>query len=493
MLEKSLPPSRANRHKDPLPPKLIKNYQDIIHEDFAMRLSWLLLVAVVGLLVNNDLFSMEVSGVVGYRASILHFLHDPDHGRDGSYQYFEDGLLIVENGHVQAVGSFSALAKGLPKDTPIEDYSGRLIMPGFVDAHVHYPQSEMIAAYGEQLLQWLHTYTFPTERKYSDYSYARVQADFFLDQLLRNGTTTALVFATVHPASVDAFFDASLARNMRMISGKVLMDQNAPEYLLDTPEKAYKESRALIEKWRNKGRLGYAITPRFAPTSSSAQLEAAGRLRAEFPETYVHSHIAENVDEVAWVKKLHPQRKNYFDVYDHYGLSGPRSVFAHGIHLGPKDEVKAVLDTQSVIVFCPTSNLFLGSGLFPFRQLRDQGVRVAMGTDVGAGTSFSMLETLDEAYKVAQLQKARLSPLEGFYLATLGGAKALSLDDKIGNFLPGKEADFVVLDPHATPLSNVREANSQTLDQKLFVMMKLGDDRHVLATYIAGDRLYRRK
>lgn len=458
-----------------------------------MGYSWFLLVLVLGFLGSHELMASVASRVIGYRGSIFHFLNDPLESPDKAFQFFDDGLLVVENGHVLAVGPYSDLHKRLAKGVPIEDYSGRLIVPGFVDAHIHYPQTEMIAAYGEQLLEWLNTYTFPTERKYSDYPYARSQAEFFLDQLLRNGTTTALVFATVHPTSVEAIFDASLARNMRLISGKVLMDQNAPDYLLDSPDKAYKESRALIEKWRNKGRLGYAITPRFAPTSSPAQLEAAGRLRVEFPETYVHTHISENPDEVAWVKKLYPERKNYFDVYDHYGLSGPRSIFAHGIHLGPDDEVGAILATKSVIAFCPTSNLFLGSGLFPFRKLRDQGVRVALGTDVGAGTSFSMLETLDEAYKVAQLQKTRLSPLEGFYLATLGGAKALSLESKIGNFLPGKEADFVVLDPHATPLTHLRETGSRTLEEKLFVLMKLGDDRHVMATYVAGERLYTRK
>lgn len=421
-----------------------------------------------------------------YRASILHFLSDPTTAKGKTHEYIEDGLLIVQNGHIVSAGPYESSIKKLAKTTRIVNYSGYLITPGFVDAHVHYPQVEIIASYGEQLLEWLNTYVFPAERKYSNKQYARTKADFFLDQLAKNGTTTALVFATVDPTSVNAFFEAALAKNMRMIAGKVLMDRNAPPYLLDTPESGYQDSLNLIKKWHGVGRLSYAITPRFAPTSSPAQLQAAGRLKAEFPSTYVHTHLSENKNEIAWVKSLFPERKGYLDVYNHYGLTGPRSIFAHAVHLDPDDEVNTILKTKSVIAFCPTSNLFLGSGLFPFRKLRDAGARIALGTDVGAGTSLSILSTLQEGYKVVQLQQQKLSPLEGFYLATLGGAVNLSLDDRIGNFLPGKEADFIVLDPKATAISKLRLANSPTLEERLFALMMLGDDRSIKATYIAG-------
>jgi len=278
-----------------------------------------------------------------------------------------------------------------------------------------------------------------------------------------------------------------------MISGKVLMDRNAPPGLLDTPASGYAESKELIQKWHGVGRLSYAITPRFAPTSTPAQLESAGKLKAEFPSVYVHTHLSENTNEIAWVKQLFPDRKGYLDVYDHYRLTGPRSVFAHGVHLDPDKEVQTVLNTHSVISFCPTSNLFLGSGLLPLIDLRERGVRIALGTDVGAGTSLSILQTLNEAYKVAQMRQTKLSAYEGFYLATLGGARALSLEDKIGNLLPGKEADFIVLDPRATALAALRADMSKTLQERLFALMILGDDRMVKATYINGVQQYERR
>lgn len=426
-----------------------------------------------------------------YRGSILHFLDDPRTKNESAHQYIDDGGLLVERGHIKAIGSYQEISSKHRQANTI-DYRGHLISPGFIDTHVHYPQTEIIASYGEQLLQWLSTYTFPAELKYNNPVYARKQADFFLNELLRNGTTTALVFATVRPASVDAFFEAALAKNMRMISGKVLMDRNAPADLLDTPRSGYIESKELIQKWHGVGRLSYAITPRFAPTSTPAQLELAGRLKEEFPSVYVHTHLSENTNEIALVKQLFPDRKGYLDVYDHYKLTGPRSVFAHGVHLDPEQEVPILLKTLSVISFCPTSNLFLGSGLFPLIALRERGVRIALGTDVGAGTSLSILQTLNEGYKVAQLRQTKLSAMEGFYLATLGGAKALSLDDKIGNLLPGKEADFIVLDPRATAISAQRAATSKTLQERLFALMILGDDRMVKATYINGVQQHER-
>ncbi len=426
-----------------------------------------------------------------YRASILHFLDDPFLKTDKSYEYYQDGLLVVDNGHILQVGSYSDLANQWVDKSGIIDYRGKLIVPGFVDTHIHYPQTEMIAAYGEQLLEWLNTYTFPTEKKYQDINYARERSKFFLRELLRNGTTTALIFGTVHPESVNALFEEASKLNMRIIAGKVMMDRNAPDYLLDTPETSYQESKDLIEQWHGKNRLLYAITPRFAPTSSPEQLAAAGRLKKEFPSVYMHTHLSENKNEVAWVNSLFRESKGYLDIYDSYGLTGDRSIFAHGIHLSD-EEFDRMATTQSSIAFCPTSNLFLGSGLFKFFTAKEKGVRVGYGTDVGAGTSFSMFQTMNEAYKVVQLQGQKLSALQSLYTATLGGAKALSLDDKIGNFQIGKEADFSVIDLGATPLTQLRMNNSKDILEQLFVLQTLGDDRHILATFVDGKKVYQK-
>jgi guanine deaminase len=350
----------------------------------------------------------------------------------------------------------------------------------------------MLAAYGEQLLEWLENYTFPTEREFADPHKARQVAELFLDELLRNGTTTALAIATVHKASVDAFFTAARTRRMRMICGKVLMDRNAPAYLVDTPQSGYDDSKALIERWHGKGRLRYAVTPRFAPTCSDAQLTKAGQLMQEHPDIYLHTHLAENLDEVKWVRKLFPQCSGYLNVYDHFGLLGPRSIFAHCIHLD--DQEFALLHrTRSNIAFCPTSNLFLGSGLFNLSMAQDNRVNVGFGTDTGAGTSFSLLQTINEAYKTQQLRGHPLSPLKSLYLATLGGARTLDLHSEIGNFKAGKEADFVVLDYRSTPMLALRLERCTRLADKLFVLAILGDDRAVKATYVLGKEAYRRR
>ncbi len=427
-----------------------------------------------------------------YRAEILHFLNDPTEVAEAdSYEYFQDGVLVVKEGRVEAVGPARDLLPKLPADLEVVHHRDSLIIPGFVDCHVHYPQTEMVAAYGEQLLEWLETYTFPTEREFSDANKARKVAEIFLDELLRNGTTTALAIPTVHPESVDAFFAAARTRRMRMICGKVLMDRNAPDYLTDTPESGYAESKELIERWHGKGRLQYAVTPRFAPTCSDAQLAKAGQLLNEYPDLYLHTHLAENVDEVKWVQELFPQCDGYLDVYAHFGLLGRRSIFAHCIHLNDA-EFKRLHEYGSSIAFCPTSNLFLGSGLFNLAQAEAKGVKVGLGTDTGAGTSFSLLQTINEAYKTQQLQRHKLSPLKSLYLATLGGARALDLEDEIGNFLPGKEADFVVLDYRATPILNLRLERCAQLMDRLFVLAILGDDRAVKATYVLGQEAYRR-
>ncbi|WP_447877179.1 guanine deaminase [Serratia fonticola] len=427
------------------------------------------------------------------RGSFLDITRTVQHPEEveGHLRFIKDGLLIIRDGRVEWFGNWEEGHHQIPDSIRVRDYSGKMIVPGFVDTHIHYPQCEMVGAYGEQLLDWLNKHTFPAEKRYNDLEYAREMSAFFIKQLLRNGTTTALVFGTVHPESVEALFESARHINMRMIAGKVMMDRNAPDYLLDTAESSYSQTKALIERWHNNGRLLYAITPRFAPTSSPEQLEMVQRLRQEYPDVYLHTHLSENKDEVAWVKALYPEHKNYLDVYHHYGMTGRKSVFAHCVHLEDA-EWDCLHQTQSSIAFCPTSNLYLGSGLFNLPNAWRKKVRVGMGTDIGAGTTFNMLQTLNEAYKIMQLQSYRLSAYEAFYLATLGGADALGLADTIGNFNLGKEADFVVLEPTATPLQQLRYDNSKTLMDKLFVMMTLGDDRSIYRTYVDGRLVYER-
>ncbi|MGB1010131.1 MAG: guanine deaminase [Thiolinea sp.] len=432
----------------------------------------------------------QISQTKAFRAAILHLLGDP--GDDlqplpEPVQYFADGLLIVENGHVVSVGEAEDLLPTLPAGCDVQVFPNQLIIPGMIDTHIHYPQTDMIAAYGEQLLQWLETYTFPTERQFADPAHADDVAEFFLSELLRNGTTTACVFGTVHPESVDAFFEAAQARNLRMIAGKVMMDRNCPEYLQDTPESGYEDSKSLIEKWHGKGRLSYAVTPRFAPTSSPEQLSKAGQLLEEYPDVYLHTHVAENKDEVKWVSELFPDSRSYLDVYHQHGLVKPRSVMAHSIYFDEED--KCLMAEQGAAAsFCPTSNLFIGSGLFDLMDAKQHGMRVGIGTDVGGGSSFSLLQTVNEAYKVTQMCGNKLSPFQALYLATLGGAKALYLDDKIGNLEAGKEADFVVLNFDGTPLIERRLRGVEDIAERLFVLMMLGDDRVIEDSYIMGEQ-----
>ena len=431
------------------------------------------------------------SGLTAYRGRVLHFVDDPAAAGEHAHRFHEDGVLVVRDGFVQAAGDWAALRTTLADDTLVVDYAGNIILPGFIDTHIHYPQSDIIASYGEQLLEWLDRYTFPTERRFADPAHAREVASFFLDELLRNGTTTAMVFATVHPESVDAIFEEARARNMCIAAGKVLMDRNCPEFLRDTAESGYEQSAALIGRWHGRDRLLYAVTPRFAPTSTDRQLELAGRLLDEHPGVLLQTHVAENMDEVRWVAELFPWSRSYLDVYDHYGLLRNGAVYAHCIHLDREDR-RRMAESGAAMSFCATSNLFLGSGLFDLDAARESDVAVGIGTDVGGGTSFSMLRTLAESYKVAQLARQRLSPLRAFYLATLGGARALGLEDRLGNFVPSKAADFVVLDPAATPLMARRMAHAEGLVEALFVLMMLGDDRAVAATYVMGEARWRR-
>lgn len=419
----------------------------------------------------------------GYRGILLDYVGDPNLSAS-AVRLEADGLLLVSDGKIVGRGGYRELSAAHPNVT-VTDYGGKLIVPGFVDGHVHYPQTGMIAAYGEQLLEWLERYTFPAERRFRDPAYAADVAEIFVSELVRHGTTTAVVLCSVHPESVDALASVALARNQRLVLGKVWMDRNAPPDLCDTAERAYTESQQLIGRWHERGRLHYAITPRFAPTSSPAQLEAAAALWREHPTTYLHTHLSENPAEIAWVLSLFPGRESYTDVYDHYGLLTPRSIFAHGVHLS-EAEIARLAAAGSTLAFCPTANLFLGSGLFRYPEVRDAGVRVVLGTDVGAGTTFSLLGTLSEAYKVLQLQRHCLSPHHGLFLATLGGAAAIGLEHVIGNFDTGKDADFVVLDFHSTPTLRRRLSESTDIDERLFALMMLGDDRAVHATYVAG-------
>ena len=432
----------------------------------------------------------DTTPLQAYRASLLHFRADPAFS-DDAHDWHEDGLLIVDGERVQAAGDYAQLKAALPPDTPVHDYRGKLIVPGFIDTHLHYPQTDMIASPAPGLLPWLETYTFPTERKFDDAEHGREVAGFFLDELLRGGTTTAMVYCSVHPESADAFFMESERRNLRMAAGKVMMDRNCPEFLRDTAEDGVRDSEQLIKKWHGRGRQLYAITPRFAPTSSEAQLQLAGELAAAYPDVYLQTHVAENADEIAWVKQLFPAARSYLDVYDRYGMLRPRSMYGHCIWLDDADRAR-MAESGSSIAICATSNLFLGSGLFDFPRADAAHVALSIATDVGGGTAFSMLRTMNETYKVARLGGTYLPALRMFYLATLGGARSMQLEGTVGNFAIGAEADFIVLDPQATPLLARRTERTESLEELLFALAILGDDRAVAATYAAGRLAHRR-
>ncbi|MFZ5690157.1 MAG: guanine deaminase [Pseudomonadota bacterium] len=433
--------------------------------------------------------------LIAIRGPVLTYSGDPfRHGLDSTMTYEPDAIVAMEGGVVTHFGPAGAIEPLLPPGTAIKNYGkDSLISAGFIDSHVHYPQTPMMAAFGEQLLDWLNTYTFPVERQYSDKEFARSVAKVFLRELLRNGVTTACVYCTVYPQSVDALFEEAEALGMRLAAGKVMMDRNAPDYLRDTPQRGYDESKALIAKWHDRGRLMYAITPRFAATSSREQLAMTGALCREHPDCFMQTHVSENKREVAWVRELFPEREGYLDVYDHYALCRPRSVFGHGVYL-TEAELQVMHRTGSAIAHCPTSNFFLGSGFFDIsRTMRqDRPVRVGIGTDIGAGTSFSILATLNEAYKAAQLNGHALSARHAYYLATRGTAHAMYLDDRIGSIAPGMEADIVVLDMKSTPLIDYRMQFAKDFDEALFIQMMLGDDRAIQATYVAGRLVYSR-
>ncbi len=425
-----------------------------------------------------------------YRAQIFHLLDDPNvHG--DAFEYFKDGLLVIEDGHVKAVGSYKVLAGTLRPSTKTKHYKNHLIMPGFIDTHIHYPQVDIIGSYGRQLMDWLQDYTFPAEMAFKDPKVCQETARFFIKELLRNGTTSALVFGTVHEASAEALFTEAQKKNLRLIAGKVLMDRGAPQGLLDGKDLGRAATQRLINKWHGQGRLGYAITPRFAPTSTSKQLEMAGELKVQNPTVHVHTHMCENKDEIKYVGELFPEASDYLNVYEKYGLVGDKTILAHGVHMNTS-MCKRIAAAGASISLCPTSNMFIGSGLFNLARLRRHKVRHALGTDIGGGTSFSLLTTMNAAYSVCQLRDLSLSSMDAFYMATLGGAKVLGMDKYVGNFEPGKEADFVVMDLKATPLIARRLKISKRLKALLFAMMILGDDRMIEETFVMGRSVYKK-
>jgi len=421
------------------------------------------------------------------RGLVAHCLDEsPTNALQPIVEVFEDGAIEVADGRIISVGPMpSRVADG----AQLIDARGHLLVPGFFDVHTHYPQTGMIGAWGEQLLDWLAQYTFPTEARFSDPEYAGRVADIFIRQLLANGTTTAMVFGTVHPESVDAVMRSANAASMQLIAGKVMMDRNAPLELCDSPLSSYVNSRALIERWHGIDRLHYAVTPRFAPTSSGAQLEQAERLLKEYPGVYLQTHVAESSDEVAWVRTLFPEARSYLDVYARNNLLTAQAVLAHCLHLDDTD-LEVFAASGAAMAFCPSSNLFLGSGLLDVSRADEHRIPIGIGTDVGAGTSFSVLRTLGDAYKVAQLQGQVLTPARMLHMATLGGAHALGFAARSGNFATGKDADIVVLDPGATELTALRLEGASDPLEMLFALSMLSDERHVRATFAHGSQVY---
>jgi guanine deaminase len=404
-----------------------------------------------------------------------------------AYAYEEDGGVLMQGGKIVAAGAYADVEKRAGADARRIDHRPHLILPGFIDAHVHYPQLQVLASYGAELLEWLNTYTFPEESKFRDAQYGRRVARLFLDEMIRHGTTTVAAYCSVHKQSAEAFFEESHARNMLNIAGKVMMDRNAPDGVLDTPQSGYDDTKALIGEWHGKGRQLYAITPRFAITSSPEQMEMAGALVREFPDLHMQTHLSENHAEIAFTQELYPAAKDYTDVYEHYGLLGRKSLFGHCIHLSER-EADALSDTGSIAVFCPTSNLFLGSGLFDYQRFRrrEKPLRIATATDVGGGTNYSMLRTMDEGYKVIALNGEKLNPFQSFWQITRGNAEALSVGGQVGTLEPGTDADIAVLDSRATSIMKLRMETVGTLAEELFLLQTVGDDRAIREVYVAG-------
>ena len=395
-----------------------------------------------------------------------------------------DEAVLVREGRVAEVGGRDLRTRH--PQAEVVEYGDDLVSAGFVDAHAHYPQTGIVASWGKRLIDWLNAYTFPEEMRFADPAYAAEVAGRFLDLALAHGTTTVCSFCTIHPESVDAFFEAAEARGMAAASGKTCMDRNAPEGLRDSARSAYDDSKTLLERWHGRGRAVYAVTPRFAPTSTREQLEALGALWAQHPDCPMQTHLSEQTDEVAWVADLFPEARDYLDVYDAAGLVGPGAMFGHAIHLSERERAR-LADSGAAVVHCPTSNTFIGSGLFDV-GLRDRGIEVGLATDIGGGSSFSMLRTMAAAYEIGQLRGRPVHPSALWWLATEGSARALRMKDRIGGIAPGRMADLVVWDLASTPAIAQRAARAEDVWEAVFPTIMLGDDRAVRDVWIAGRR-----
>ncbi len=416
---------------------------------------------------------------------------DKQSEKERQYVYIEDGVLIVEAGKVVETGSYADL-KNKIKDIKVVDYKEKLITPGFIDTHQHATQSAIVAAYGDKLLEWLDNYVFPSESTYSDNAVAKKELNFFLDQLVKNGTTTAVSYGPLFYSATDIFFEELQKRNMRFITGNIIMDENAPDTLKLSAQENYDNCEKLIKKWHNQARLSFCISPRFALACSAKMLELCGALKKQYPDCYIQTHLDENVNEIAAVKKLYPDSKSYMDVYDRFGLVTDRTVFGHCIHT-TDEELKLFQKSNAIISWCPLSNNFLGSGLFNYGRATKYTDKITLGTDWGAGNCLSMFAVMDDAYKVSMLNSVKLPSMARWYMATFGAAKALHLGDKIGNFTPGKEADFIVIDTDATSYLKYRREKINDIFELLFIVMTLGSEDNISATYIYGKLAYSNK
>jgi len=414
----------------------------------------------------------------------LNFEANPFHDGIETANHDVRGGVLIENGQITATGTADDLRRDHPH-ADVTDYGEGLILPGFIDAHAHYPQTAMIASWGKRLIDWLNGYTFPEEMKFANVAYAKDIAKTYFDLTLASGTTTTTSFTTIHPESVDAYFNEAKSRGLRAIAGKTCMDRNAPDGLTDTAQSAYDDSKALLEKWHGQDRLIYAITPRFSPTSTREQLAALGALWAEHPDCPMQTHLSEQHEEIAWVHELFPEARDYLDTYEAAGLIGPGALFGHAIHLTDRERAR-LKESGSSLVHCPTSNTFIGSGLFDMDGLMREGQTIGLATDTGGGSSFSMLRTMAAAYEVAQLKGRALHPAELLWLATTGSAKALRLDTKIGSLKAGFEADLVILDLASTPAIAQRAARANTLWEAVFPTIMMGDDRAIQDVRIQG-------
>ncbi|MHA6262805.1 guanine deaminase [Arenibacterium sp. CAU 1754] len=424
-----------------------------------------------------------MSAPILLKGQVLSFVQSP-FSCDPAESVRIDEAVVLKDGHVLATGAFQALRADHP-DVTVVDHSNHLITAGFVDAHAHYPQTAIIASWGKRLIDWLNTYTFPEEMQFEDPGYAAEIAARYLDLTRANGTTTVCSFCTIHPTSVAAIMTEAQRRGQRIVAGKTCMDRNAPEGLRDTAQSAYDDSKALIEHWHGVDRLSYAITPRFSPTSTPEQLDALGALWGEYPECLMQTHLSEQTDEIEWVRGLYPEARDYLDTYETHGLLGARGLYGHAIHLEPRERDR-LAEVGAALIHCPTSNTFIGSGLFDMSGLMAQGQRIGLATDTGGGSSFSMLRTMAAAYEIAQLRGTALHPAQMLWLGTQGSAQALHMGDRIGNIAPGMEADLVVLDLASTPAIAQRMARADTLWEALFPTLMMGDDRAIAQVWING-------